>query len=58
MVVIEFLNGEKESVETISGVFSPWIFDKNSQCFVLESIEGRCEYPKDFVKSIKQIKAD
>lgn len=55
MVVIDFVNGDKESVETKNSIHSPWRYEKESGCFFVPSIYGDCLYPKDFIKSIKHI---
>ena len=55
MVVIEFVNGDKESVETKNSMHSPWRYEKESGCFFAPSIYGDRLYPKDFIKSIKHI---
>lgn len=57
MVIIEFVNGDEESVEA-AHIYPPWRFNTISQCFLVETIDGECEYPREFVKSIKHIRAD
>lgn len=52
MVVIEFVTGDKESIEPISVLF-PWEFDKESQSFVVRAKDGKCVFPIGFVKSIR-----
>ena len=53
MVEIEFVNGDKETVETREDEYSPWAYMDNVGCFFVPSIEGDFYYPKDFIKSIK-----
>ena len=58
MVVIEFVNGDKESVETKNSIHSPWKYEKESECFLVPSIDGDCVYPRDFIKSLKHIRVE
>lgn len=49
MVEIEFVNGDKETVETREDEYSPWAYMDDVGCFFVPSIEGDFYYPKDFI---------
>ena len=40
MVEIEFVNGDKETVETREDEYSPWAYMDDVGCFFVPSIEG------------------
>lgn len=58
MVEINFVNGDKETVETKNSINSPWKYLKECECFLIPCIDGDCLYPRDFIKSIKHIEVE
>lgn len=57
MLKISFVNGDEEDVNVIENAFTyPWKYDKESECFIINSLDGLCIYPRDFIKSIKYIR--
>ncbi len=55
MVVINFVDGTEETVETNLKMDESIIFDMDSQCFIITGINTKNIYPKDYVKSIHYI---
>ncbi len=58
MVKIKFVDGDCEVVETREGIYPPWKYEKESECFLVPSIDGDCVYPRDFIKSLKHIRVE
>ena len=52
MVEVTFIDGQIESFEPKPGSFH-WTFDKNSECFILDTTEGHVSIPRDFIKMLK-----
>lgn len=55
MVIIEFVNGDSESVEPYKG--TSYQYNMQSQCFEIVEVDGKhlAMFPREFVKSIRVI---
>lgn len=55
MVIIEFVNGDSESIEPHKG--TSYRYNVQSQCFEILEVNGKniAMFPREFVKSVRVI---
>ncbi len=58
MVKVEFIDGTEETFEVPNRIYSPWRYQKEEQCFLIQSTEGDVLIPVAFIKCMRHYEVD
>lgn len=58
MVIVDFIDGTKETYETKGNEKEPWIFNSAEQSYRIDTITGLAVFPREFIKSIEHYEVD